>query len=216
MFNLTAFLSYVFVVTFTPGPNNIMAMVNASKFGFRRTVKFLLGVFTGFFIILILSAYFNLVLFSLMPKIKVFMEILGAGYMLYLAVKIIKSKEPEVNKDVEEDCDSNSFEKISEKSDSLNSFYTGMTMQFVNPKAILYCITVISNFIIPYFNSNIILLYFSFFLAFIGLMSTASWALFGSLFNKFLSEYRRAFNIAMGLLLIYSALSISGITSIFH
>ncbi|WP_461206029.1 hypothetical protein [Clostridium sp. DL1XJH146] len=31
MFNLSAFLSYVFVVTFRPGPNNVMSMANGSK-----------------------------------------------------------------------------------------------------------------------------------------------------------------------------------------
>ena len=49
MFNFTAFLSYVLVVSFTPGPNVVLSMVNANKFGFRKTFKFLLGIFVGFF-----------------------------------------------------------------------------------------------------------------------------------------------------------------------
>ena len=93
MFNLGAFLSYVFVVTFTPGPNNIMAMANAGKYGFRRTLKFNLGVFTGFLVLLLSSSYFNLFLFNVIPKIRTFMGILGAGYMVYLAFKIMNGKE---------------------------------------------------------------------------------------------------------------------------
>ncbi|WP_066497480.1 LysE family transporter [Abyssisolibacter fermentans] len=199
MFNIIPFLSYVFAVTFTPGPNNIMSMVNASKSGYKKTFKFILGVFTGFFIIMILCSFFNLILFNAMPKIKIFMGILGAVYMTYLAIKIVKSKEEVSNKDEKH----------------ISSFITGITMQFVNPKVILYGITVISNFVIPYYKSNVAIILFSIFLAFIALISTSCWALFGALFNKFLSKYRKPFNIVMGLLLIYSAISISGITHLF-
>lgn len=34
--NLVAFLSYAVVTTFTPGPNNIMTMSNASRYGFKK------------------------------------------------------------------------------------------------------------------------------------------------------------------------------------
>lgn len=206
MFNLMAFLSYVVVVVFTPGPNTIMSMVNASKFGFRKTLRFITGAAAGFFIIIVLSGYFNLLLFNLLPKVKFFMGILGAVYMAYLAVVIIK------HKDVSDD--DNKKDSL-EKDVSLNSFYTGLMMQFINPKVILFGITVMSNFIIPYFKSNAILLGFSLLLALIAMSATTSWALFGSFFKVFLSKYRKQFNIAMGLLLIYSAVSISGILNLF-
>ncbi|WP_432405499.1 LysE family transporter [Wukongibacter sp. M2B1] len=215
MFNLSAFLSYVFVVSFTPGPNNIMSMANSSKFGYKKTLRFILGVCTGFFVVMLLCSYFNLLLFNIMPKIKTFMGILGAGYMIYLATKIMKSKEETDKKDDEEISDKSEMNELNANKDEINLFFTGITMQFVNPKAILYGITVISNFIIPYYKSNIAFVLFSFFFAIVGFMSTSSWALFGSLFNKFLSKYRRQFNIVMGLLLIYSAISISGITHLF-
>lgn len=216
MFNLSAFLSYVFAVTFTPGPNNIMSMANASKYGYKKTLEFILGIFTGFIIIMILSSYFNLLLFNIMPKIKVFMSILGAGYMIYLAIKIMNSKEPVDDEDHEGIADENTTHKFNKDRKNVNSFFTGMTMQFVNPKVILYGITVISNFIIPYYQSNIAFILFSIFLAFIAFISTSCWALFGTLLNRFLSKYRKQFNIIMGLLLIYSAFSISGITHLFY
>jgi hypothetical protein len=36
--NFAAFLSYVLVTTFTPGPNNIMSMSNASRYGFKKSI----------------------------------------------------------------------------------------------------------------------------------------------------------------------------------
>lgn len=201
LLNIGAFLSYVFVVTFTPGPNNIMAMANAGKYGFKKTLKFNAGVFTGFLVLLLSSSYFNLFLFNIMPRVKVIMGIIGAAYMLYLAFKIMNSKESNEENDPSDDSEDK----------KLNLYFTGLALQIVNPKVILYSITVISNFIIPYYKSNIALILFSILLALIGFISITSWALFGSLFNKFLYKYKKQFNIVMGILLIYSAISISGI-----
>lgn len=85
------FLLYVFVMSFTPGPNNIMAMLFANQFGFKKTLRFCLGVGAGFFVIMILSSYFNLILHNFIPKVEFPMMLLGAGYMLFLAIKIITS-----------------------------------------------------------------------------------------------------------------------------
>lgn len=195
--NLFPFLSYVFVVTFTPGPNNIMSMVNANKFGFRRTRGFLLGVFAGFSIVMILSSYFNLILFNLIPKIKVFMGILGAAYMIYLAFKIVTGKDH------------------AEDNPKYNSFPAGVALQFVNPKGILYGITVVSNFILPYSRSDLFLVSSSIALGAVAYLSVSSWALFGAFFQRFLSKHRKPFNVAMGILLVYSAVSISGLVRFF-
>ncbi len=200
MENLFPFFSYVFVVTFTPGPNNIMSMAIANKYSFKKSLNFRFGVFTGFFIIMLMSSYFNLLLFRVIPRIKVFMGIVGAIYMTYLAIKIIQSK-------------NNSDKNDSRKT---TSFITGISMQFVNAKGILYAITVVSNFIIPYYKSNIALFLFSILLPFIAFISVTCWALFGALFQKFLSKYWKIFNYVMGLLLLYSAVKISGITHLFN
>ncbi|KQU13040.1 MULTISPECIES: LysE family transporter [Peribacillus] len=189
---LLSFLLFVFVTSFTPGPNNIMAMLFANKYGFKKTLGFCLGVGAGFFVIMILSSYFNLLLKNSIPKIEFIMTFLAAIYMLYLAIKIISSK----NNDKDDDGDKN------------NRFLSAMLLQFVNPKGILYGITAVSTFIIPYHTSNFSLLFFSFFLAFVGFLSTMSWSVFGSLFQRFLKKYRSQFNLIMALLLVYSAISI--------
>lgn len=190
--SVVSFLLYVFVTSFTPGPNNIMAMLFANKYGFKKTLRFCFGVGTGFFIIMLLASYFNLLLHNFIPKIELPMMILGAGYMLYLAIKIITSKNSA------KDDDAGKY----------NSFLAGMLLQFVNPKGVLYGITVMGTFILPYHNSTISLLLFSLFLGVVGFMSTSSWSLFGSMFQSFLSKYRNQFNVVMALLLVYSAVSI--------
>lgn len=196
MFNIGLFLSYVFIVTFTPGPNNIMSLYNASQKGFRRNLEFTLGVSSGFFIVMVLCSFFNYWINNLMPTVQPMLSLLGATYMLYLAYKIFKSKAPE-----EEDSSVN----------QIINYKTGIMMQFVNPKAILYGITVVSSFIMPYFSSWYILIGFSVFLAFMSFLSTSLWALSGSLFTEILKKYNKPFNILMSLLLVYTAISISGL-----
>jgi cysteine/O-acetylserine efflux protein len=84
----------------------------------------------------------------------------------------------------------------------------GITMQFVNPKVILYGITVTSSFILPYYSDFGALFLFAMLLAFVGFLATSCWAMFGAMFQKLLSKYKKPFNIMMALLLIYSALSV--------
>lgn len=190
--NFSAFLSYVIITTFTPGPNNIMSMSNASKYGFKKSLPFNFGVFFGFFTILILSSFFSSKLFEIIPSIRPFMTYIGVAYILWLAWKIFKSKP----------SNSDTNDK------STNKFSMGVILQFVNVKGILYGITISSNFIIPYYNSMLVFVLFSVSLAFIAFISTCSWSLFGSILNKFFENHSKAVNTIMALLLVYTAISL--------
>ncbi|GKU81970.1 LysE family transporter [Niallia sp. NCCP-28] len=187
-----SFLLYVFITSFTPGPNNLMAMLSANKYGFKGTLKFCLGVGAGFFVIILCSSYFNLMLKNFIPKIQFFMSIFGAVYMLYLAYKILRSNQ----------------KGESEGERNKNGFISGMILQFINPKGILYGITVVGTFILPFYHSVLSFILFAVFLGFVGFVSTMCWSTFGSLFQRFLNKYRMAFNVVMSLLLLYSAVSI--------
>lgn len=190
--NWLAFISYVFVTTFTPGPNNIMSMTNANRYGLRRTMRFNLGVFAGFVAIMLLCSYLSLALSGLLPRFRLVMSVVGAAYMLYLAAKVMLS-----SGDARADGDA-----------GLNSFWAGLGLQFLNPKVIMYGITVISNFVLPYSHAQALLVLAAVLLAFVGFVSTTCWSLFGVIFQRLLAEYRRPFNVAMGLLLVYCAVSV--------
>lgn len=189
------FILYVLAILITPGPNTILSMVNAKQYGFKNSFPFYTGIFTGFIIVMIACSYFNLFLFNLMPKIEVVIRILGTLYMLYLAYKVAfgrKKGKGIVNK-------------------GTNTYLSGLTMQFFNPKVILFGITVIGTFIIPYYKSGFALILFSLFLALLAFCINLCWGLFGALLQNFLTKYDKQFNIIMGLLLVYCAISISGL-----
>jgi cysteine/O-acetylserine efflux protein len=189
--NLSPFLIYVFVTTFTPGPNNIMAMTNAMHYGYRRTLKFLLGMIMGFFIIMFASGILNAWLAGLVPSIEKWLKILGAVYMLYLAYHIARSKP----------------EDIDEEKSSNNTFRAGFTMQFLNVKVILYGITVYSLFITPIYKSPVAIAVFAMILALIGFTALSAWAFGGNVFRNSLRKRYHLFNYSMASLLVYTAIA---------
>ncbi|MBN2658641.1 MAG: LysE family transporter [Spirochaetales bacterium] len=199
MFQLLPFLSYAVAMTFSPGPNNLMSMFNSGRDGYVRTLGFLAGIFTGFFFIMLFSAYLNLALYTYIPQITLVMKYIGAAYLVYLAWKVsgirIVGKKGGDPADV--------------KSGTVNSFRVGLTMQLVNVKVILYGLTMLSGFVIPYYRGPVRLALFSFLLASFSFLSINSWALFGSLFRKIISRHERIFNLLMSVLLLYSALAVS-------
>jgi cysteine/O-acetylserine efflux protein len=169
-----------------------MSMSYANKYGYQNTLKFIFGVGTGFLILMLLCNYFNLVLFKIILKVHFIMSIIGNVYMLYLASKMIKSKSS----------------KNQQAKEKLHSFISGLVLQFINPKGILFGLTVFSSFIMPIYKSNSSMILFSLLLAFLGFLAPLCWAYFGALFQKFLSKYERSFNMTMSLLLVYNAISI--------
>lgn len=190
MLNWTSFLSYVFVTTYTPGPNNIMSMNNAASYGFRKGAPFNFGIWAGFSLVMIFCALFSAVLYAIVPKIQLPMKILGASYMLYLAWKTAHSGGAAVDER------------------AAGSFWSGFALQFVNPKIFIYGITAMSAYILPACDSPPALLFFALLLAFVGFSANLCWAAFGVLFLKLFSRHARAVKAAMVVLLVYSAVSL--------
>lgn len=191
MLNVTAFSSYIIVTTFTPGPNNIMSMSNASRYGFKQSIRFNIGIFAGFLIVMALCDLFSVALYSIIPTIKPVMTCIGAAYILWLAWKTLKT-EPHGNNDP----------KIT------NTFLSGFGLQFVNPKLILYGITIFSAFIVPNYKSTVSLAGFTLLLALVGFTATCCWAVSGAVFQRFLIRKDRTINVLMSILLVYCAITL--------
>ena len=191
MFHLYDFLIYCLITAYTPGANNLLSMSNAIRLGFFRSVRFNLGRLTGFAIVTSVCTAFSTMLYSLLPKVKIVMQILGAVYMLYLAWKVWKSPS-----------------ELSPDSGREASFLSGMILQFANPKIYIYAITAMSLYILPVYCSGIALIGFTVILSLIGASGSFVWALFGAVFCKFFSKHTRLVNTVMALLLIYCAVSL--------
>ncbi len=185
-------LVYAFVASFTPGPNNIMSLYYANQFGLKRTFRFCLGVGLGFFILLLLANYFSAVLHIVFPKVELIMKGLGCFYLLYLAYKILTSK----------------LGQEQRFNDRYNNLKSGAMLQFINPKATVYAITVVATFVTPFYADYGTQFLLIVLLGVIGFSGTFSWSVFGSLFKKWIAHHQTAFNIIMALLLTYTAITI--------
>ena len=191
MFDWISFLTYAVITAITPGPNNIMSMSNAARLGFKKALPFNLGILMGFTIVTLICTFFCSLLSSAIPMIKTPMLIIGAAYMLYLAWKTFKSS------------------SAIEVTDSKSGFYSGLALQFINPKIYIYCIISMEAYILPQFNDNAMaLFFFAILLALIGFIFTLCWSLFGSLFKILFSKYAKLTNAIMALLLVYCAISL--------
>lgn len=191
MFNPAAFFTYIFLMSFTPGPNNVMSMSNASEKGFKKSFPFNLGILFGCLAVMVFCAFFSSMLYSFIPQIKPYMTIAGAGYMLWLAWSVLKPlKEKKAG-------------KVSKQ-----GFLAGVLLQFVNPKLYIYGITAMSSYILPYFSGYAVLLGFVFLLAFMGFMCTICWAMFGVGLSRLFRDHNRLMNGIMAALLCYCAISL--------
>jgi cysteine/O-acetylserine efflux protein len=190
--NVVPLAAYIFATAFTPGPNNLLSMSNGSRYGYRKSLIFLSGIFSGFWIVLFLSALLNLALVSVLPTVGIYLKVLGAVYMIYLAVRIVTAKVSSVN----------------HEAGRASGFLGGFGLQFINFKGILYAITIFSVFVIPFYKSWFALSLFSLLFALIGFIATSCWALFGVFLNKLSPKYKKIVNLVMGALLVYSAVSV--------
>ena len=63
-----AAILFILTATYTPSPNNLMAMDGARRFGLHRCLPFFAGMSSGLALVLALSGLFNLFLKERLPR----------------------------------------------------------------------------------------------------------------------------------------------------
>ncbi len=191
--SMLSFILYCFIVTFTPGPSNILILSIANKEGTAQALRYTYGATVAFGLLLAASATLNSVLAAILPRIMLGMQIVGSLYMLYLAYQISrKSKPASGNKDAPTTA-------------GLGTFRSGFITQFVNPKVIMFTMTVIPTFIMPYYSAVPALLAGVFGITLIGFLAYTTWVMFGTIFKTFLQRNQRITNLVMTAFLVYAA-----------
>ncbi len=195
--NLVTLIPYVFITTFTPGPNNISCAATAARWGLSRTWSYLFGITTGFLVLLSLCGAFSGLLMRVLPWLQAYMRWVGAAYILWLAYGIARS-------DTSGGIGSAS---------SLRGFAKGFVLQFVNPKAILYGVTLYTAFLSPILARPVPVFISAVFFAVIGFSSLLTWAVFGLGIERFLQSpaHRKIMNGCFALLLVYTAAGVAGL-----
>ena len=184
--DLLTLIIFGIVAGFTPGPNNIAASYSGFNFGFKKTIPLMLGVVSGWTILLLLMNTGLIIIFRSYPYIQDIIKILGSIFLIYLAYVIAFSQGSQSN-------------KLKNPVGFLKTFF----FQFVNPKGVIVSMFIVSTFINTesYIRDSIIVISYFFFIA---VSSVGSWCLMGKYLRKFATseKFIKNFNYTMSFLLI--------------
>ncbi len=189
--DLLPLMTYCFVMSSTPGPNNVMLATSGAQFGYRGALPQILGQTTGVAVQTFVTCLGLGSLFVAFPVLHQILRITGALYLVYLAWKL-----------------SGSALGAAHEGKPL-SFVQSVLFQAVNPKSWVKAITLASVFMPAGLSAPMGALLVSVLGLLIGLPSASMWALFGVAIRRLLTDPRkqRIFNLSMGAMLVVLAIS---------
>jgi threonine/homoserine/homoserine lactone efflux protein len=88
MTELGPLVGFSFVSSVTPGPNNILLWASGASFGFRRTLRHVVGTALGIGSIALAVAAGLGAIMTTVPEIGFAMKVAASGYLLYLAYRV--------------------------------------------------------------------------------------------------------------------------------
>lgn len=206
---LTSLCLFAFVTSVTPGPNNAMLFASGVNHGIRRTLPHLLGVTLGFTFMQLAVGLGVGMVFETVPRLYSVLRALGLGYMLFLAWRIASSTPP-----AQPDVDSVAVPASAAKGRPM-TFLEASAFQWVNPKALMMCVTAVSTYAPPdrpVMGAFLVTAVFFF----AGMPCVALWVLLGRMMRGLLQDRKRlqAFNWTMAALLLASMAPMAG--EVFH
>jgi threonine/homoserine/homoserine lactone efflux protein len=179
------FILFLAVMSFTPGPNTILALDSGQKIGLQRSLPYNAGIGVGTSIIFIIIAMIG-ELFVRNPQVIWFLKIIGTVYLLYLAYHVVIAQ------------------GVSDSQARSADFKTGVLLQFANPKVYLYMLTGITGFTVLQDMPVIKWLL----MVGMGVAGTLLWTAAGASLKRFYNAHFRVVNLIVAVLLILSAVDL--------
>ena len=182
------------LTVWSPGPNNILLLSTASKYGVSGNLSFMTGIWSGSLTLMCLSGFFCSTLGTVIPGIQPVMKYLGAAYILYLAWQTLKRRPPS-----------------GQTQEKKPTWLMGFFLQLVNVKIIIYGLTMFSAYILPYESRSYMLFFFAVYLMVLGALGNLIWAFAGNVLKRFYTSCYKLMNAVMALLLVWCSLRIIGV-----
>jgi len=186
-----ALLSYVGVMSITPGPNNLMLASSGVNYGFRRTLPHMLGISLGCAAQVFITASLLAWALQWLQAARLPLAVAGCIYLLWLSWKIARSSSPQ---------------GVAEGRSM--SFIAAALFQWVNPKAWVMVLNAAILFM-PADGSQRLsaALLLALIFAVVNLPCISLWAWLGERLRHLLSAARGLllFNLSMGLLMAATA-----------
>lgn len=166
-----ALVTYAFVMSITPGPNNMLLASSGLAFGLSRTWPHILGIPAGVIVQLMLVGGGLGTLFAVEPRVQLVLKAVGTAYLFWLAAKLWRTDTV---------SDASAAKPI--------SFWQALAFQFINPKSWLIALTAVSAFLHPQSNSVLQLIIICLTFALIGTPCMVVWAAMGATLRRRLSD----------------------------
>jgi threonine/homoserine/homoserine lactone efflux protein len=187
---ILSLIAFAFVTAMTPGPNNTMLLTSGVNFGFDRTRPHVLGVTIGFTIMILAVGLGIGRIFTAFPPLYSGLRIVSVVYLMWLAWRIATA--------------GTSNPIVTDEARPM-TFFEAALFQWVNPKGWMVALSVAANYVSPE-NLWADLMALSAIFLVVSLISTTSWAFFGTSLRPLLQDPRsvRSFNVAMAVALVAS------------
>jgi threonine/homoserine/homoserine lactone efflux protein len=191
----TALLVLTTASSFTPGPNTTLSTALAANLGLRRALRFVVAVPVGWGLLFSLCAGGVGAMVVAMPPLRIGIQVIGIGYLLWLATKLARTR-------TLGQADAGQLSV---------TFWQGVMLQFVNIKAWMLALTVVAGWMAGHSDAGArFAIILPVMLAF-GFFSNLTYALIGSLLREWLSgpnqsgQRLRWFNRCMAGVLVITA-----------
>lgn len=163
--------------------------------GYRNTLNYLFGISTGFILMMSFCGLLSGLLLQVLA-FEIVLRLLGAAYILWLAYHTFRA--------------SYAFE---ESEQTILGFSNGFLLQLLNPKLIVYGLTLYATFLSDIVDKPLYLFASALIFATVAFCSTSTWTLFGAAIRTYLVRPRakQILNTVLSLLLVYTALELSGL-----
>jgi cysteine/O-acetylserine efflux protein len=198
--NILSMIVFTFVSIFAPGPGNITCATMGLNYGFRDTLRFMAGNIIGYFVIMVLCSLLSISLLPIAPAVESVLRILGTAYILKLAYGTLHAN----------------YNPSKEKM-SLLHFKQGFLIQTLNIQVIIIGLTLYTTFLSGLADHPVYLGLSTLALTLINFLSITLWTFSGAGIKKYLHNpyIRKGLNYVLTGLLLYCAVSISGVLHLF-
>lgn len=188
---IPSFLLYCYVGAITPGPANLCSLSAALRYGRGPALRQWRGLFVGYAVDSLGAVIVTWLLGAALNQYVGLLSWVGAAYILWMAWHMLRSSGVQVDSDPAYPC-----------------FRNGVLVQLTNAKVIIYCLTTLSSYVLPYTRSFWALLAVGVFLPFTGPIANLVWLFAGASLQKLFVNYRRQVDVVMAALLALCAVSL--------
>lgn len=188
---IPSFLLYCFVGAISPGPANLCTLSAALRYGKKAALRQWRGLFCGFAVISLLSVLVTWLLGTALNRYVGMLSWGGAAYILWLAWQTLRDSG-----------------RAADSNPAAPSFRTGLLLQMANVKVMIYCLSILAVYVLPYSDSLWGLLAVGVFLPFTCPVANLVWLFAGAALKNLFANHRKAVNVVMAISLAACAVSL--------